>query len=96
MSLNSGTTNHDKGPAALRGFLAPWHVGLSFTALMGLLVVLWPLGLTSDYLNHLARNYIEAQIWFDAVLQQHYAISFDVIPDLTMDMIVPWPAHLTH
>ena len=41
-------------------------------------------------MNHLARNYIEARLWFDPVLQKNYTVSFEVIPDLAMDMIVPW------
>jgi len=59
------------------------------------IVVMNPLGLAYDYPNHLARTHIEAFIWTSEHLQRYYALSFDLIPDLMMDMTVPWLAHLT-
>ena len=82
-------------PAVGRGLLTPARAAMLLIAVCAVIVSVWPLGLTSDYLNHLARNHIEARIWFDPVLQQFYGLSFDVIPDLTMDMLVPWLSHLT-
>ncbi len=70
--------------------IKPWHIALALTALAALLVSLWPLGIGRDYMNHLARTYIQANVGTDAVLQQYYAVSFGFIPDLTMDLIVPW------
>ena len=70
--------------------LKPWHLGLGLVAIVALFVVLWPLGLGRDYVNHLARTYIEAELGSDAALQQYYAISVDFIPDLMMDLIIPW------
>ncbi|MEO0448787.1 MAG: hypothetical protein AAFZ74_00550 [Pseudomonadota bacterium] len=70
--------------------LKPWHIALSIVALIAALVALWPLGIGRDYMNHLARTYIQASLGSDVVLQQYYAVSFGFIPDLTMDLIVPW------
>ncbi|MHA7898483.1 MAG: hypothetical protein ACX94B_01370 [Henriciella sp.] len=70
--------------------LKPWHVAIGFAALIAVFLALWPLGVGRDYMNHLARTYIQANLGSDAVLQQYYAVSFDFIPDLTMDLIVPW------
>jgi hypothetical protein len=80
----------DGNSGALRAFVEPWRVGWLLAALVGMLVLLWPLGMAGDYMNHLARNYIEARLWFDPILQKNYTVSFEVIPDLVMDMIVPW------
>ncbi len=95
MSLISGAADRKSGVSDLLGILTPGHVAACLAALTALIVAIWPFGLTSDYLNHLARNYIEAHIWFDNDLQKYYGLSFAVIPDLTMDMIVPWLAHVT-
>ncbi|MEC7291273.1 MAG: hypothetical protein VXW22_14380, partial [Pseudomonadota bacterium] len=72
----------------------PWHVAIGAAALVALFVALWPLGLGRDYMNHLARTYIEGHLASDPVLQQYYGLSFDLIPDLTMDMIIPWLSHI--
>lgn len=74
--------------------IKPWHVALGATALVALFVTLWPLGLGRDYMNHLARTYIEGHLGADPLLQQYYGLSFDIIPDLTMDMIIPWLSHV--
>lgn len=81
--------------AAYRAHVIPWQLAVLLMALVGLFVSLWPLGLAGDYMNHLARNHIEARIWFDASLRENYTISFAVIPDLAMDIVVPWLAQLT-
>lgn len=70
--------------------LKPWHIALALVALVAAFVALWPLGIGRDYMNHLARTYIQANLGTDVVLQQYYAVSFGFIPDLTMDLIVPW------
>ena len=70
--------------------LRAWHVAVGLAAIVGLLMVLWPLGLGNDYMNHLARTYIEGYLYSEPVLQQFYGISLDFIPDLTMDLIIPW------
>ncbi|WP_419907111.1 hypothetical protein [Hoeflea sp.] len=95
MSLGIGTGGTQSLPAFSRDFLTPAHAAGLLILAFAAIVAAWPFGLTSDYLNHLARNHIEAQIWFDPVLQRYYDLSLDVIPDLTMDMLVPWLSHLT-
>ncbi|MEM9225715.1 MAG: hypothetical protein AAGA24_04320 [Pseudomonadota bacterium] len=75
--------------------VTPARAGLAICGLVGLFVALWPLGVTGDYMNHLARTHIEGAIWSDETLQQYYALSFSLIPDLTMDLIIPWLSQLT-
>ena len=72
----------------------PWHVAALVAALIALMVAAWPLGLGRDYMNHLARTFIQANIGSDLALQEFYAVSFDFIPDLTMDLIIPWLSKL--
>ncbi|MEM8812933.1 MAG: hypothetical protein AAGF59_09980 [Pseudomonadota bacterium] len=84
-ATRAGVLSHSVLPAGLAGLL---------TAIVAAFVASWPLGLTNDYLNHLARTAIEARLHTDAALQQFYALSFAVIPDLTMDMTIPWLAPL--
>jgi hypothetical protein len=74
--------------------LKPFHIGLFLVALVGVFVAIWPTGIGRDYLNHLARTHIEGHLAGDETLQQFFGLSFDFIPDLTMDMIVPWLSHL--
>ncbi len=81
------------GLGVTRARLRPLQIAGLLIVLAALIVAVWPLGLSNDYLNHLARNHIEARIWFDADLQRYYDLSFSVIPDLTMDMIVPLLSH---
>lgn len=79
-------------PARL--YLTPLRLaGLLLLGLL-LMVMMFPVGLPRDYPNHLARTHIEAFIWSDPGLQRHYALSFSIIPDLAMDMVIPWLAHL--
>lgn len=70
--------------------LKPWHVAFALAVLVAVMVALWPMGLGRDYMNHLARTFIQANIGSDPSLQQFYSVSFDFIPDLTMDLIIPW------
>lgn len=95
MSLNRVLSASNARSAPISDILTPGRIAAIVVMLMAVIVALWPLGLTSDYFNHLARNHIEAQVWFDANLQDYYAVSIAIIPDLTMDMIVPWLSHLT-
>ena len=93
--MNSvGLTGDVPDASALRGAITPWRVAWLLAAVVGLVVCVWPLGMAGDYMNHLARNHIEARVWFDPVIQQNYTISFRVIPDLAMDLVVPWLSHL--
>ncbi|MEM6463050.1 MAG: hypothetical protein AAF724_14145 [Pseudomonadota bacterium] len=95
MSLISSVSDCKSDAMNIASLVTPGRVGIMLGAIIAVMVALWPFGLTSDYINHLARNYIEGHIWFDSDLQNFYALSFSVIPDLTMDMIVPWLSHIT-
>lgn len=66
---------------------------LLFVLLMGVVsipILLNPLPPISDYINHLARMHIIATISSDPYLHRYYEIDWQVIPNLTMDLIVPW------
>ena len=78
----------------VRAGLTPLAGGLLLVLLLGVLTLLFPAGFTRDYVNHLARTHIEANIWSDPDLQRNYALSFALIPDLTMDLVIPWLSQL--
>jgi hypothetical protein len=44
----------------------------------------------SDYVNHLARMHVIANIDKNAYLAKFYQIDWQIIPNLTMDLVVPW------
>jgi hypothetical protein len=44
----------------------------------------------SDYVNHLARMHVIAAIDKNPNLAKFYQIDWQIIPNLTMDLIVPW------
>jgi hypothetical protein len=53
-------------------------------------ILLNPLPPISDYINHLARMDVIATINSDPYLHRYYEIDWQVIPNLMMDLIVPW------
>ena len=44
----------------------------------------------SDYVNHLARMHVIATIDKNPNLAKFYQIDWAIIPNLTMDLVVPW------
>lgn len=71
--------------------------GMAYVIL--LLAAALPLTLTTylpldDYHNHLARMHILVQDGTDPVLNQFYRTNWQVVPNLAMDLLVPWLAHL--
>ena len=70
--------------------VTPARLALFLTAIVTVFVVLWPMGIARDYMNHLARTHIEGHLGGDPILQQFFGLSFSAIPDLTMDLIIPW------
>lgn len=44
----------------------------------------------SDYINHLSRMYVMASGAADANITRYYAIEWQIIPNLMMDLVVPW------
>ena len=68
-----------------------------FAAFMLLISIpIWthPLPPLSDYVNHLARMQVIATIKENPQLAKYYEIDWQVIPNLTMDLIVPLLARI--
>ena len=68
-------------------------VAALFVVLLGITsipVVLHPWPPMSDYINHLARMQVIANISSDPDLARYYEIDWQVIPNLMMDLIVPY------
>src|SRR5665811_328774 len=77
----------------LRGhsFSAPQIAVLfaAFTLLISIPIWTHPLLPLSDYVNHLARMHVIATLAKNPQLASFYEIDWQVIPNLTMDLIVP-------
>jgi hypothetical protein len=58
-------------------------------AIVAIPMLLNPLPPISDYINHLARMHIIANIGSDPDLHRYYEIDWQLIPNLMMDLIVP-------
>ena len=72
--------------------LSPVNIAVLFAALTLLISIpIWthPLPPLSDYVNHLARMYVIATLPKNPQLAGYYEIDWQVIPNLTMDLIVP-------
>src|SRR5882672_560476 len=68
------------------------QIGILFAALTLLISIpIWthPLPPLSDYVNHLARMHVIATLPNNPQLSAFYEINWQVIPNLTMDLIVP-------
>src|ERR1043165_182453 len=61
----------------------------AFTLLISIPIWTHPVPPLSDYVNHLARMQVIATLAKNAQLAQFYEINWQVIPNLTMDVIVP-------
>src|SRR6266700_1944993 len=75
-----------KGDFSLGKVAALFILLLAITALP---VVLHPWPPMSDYINHLARMQVIANIDTDPDLARFYEIDWQVIPNLMMDLIIP-------
>src|SRR5579872_381120 len=88
----------DRPPARFRthGFSAPQIAVLfaAFTLLISIPIWTHPLPPLSDYINHLARMQVLATLSKNPVLAGYYEIDWQVIPNLTMDLIVPFLARV--
>ena len=73
------------------GFSAPQIAVLfaAFTLLISIPIWTHPLPPLSDYVNHLARMHVISTLSKNPQLAQYYQIDWAVIPNLTMDLIVP-------
>lgn len=68
------------------------QLAVLFCLLMLLISVpVWthPVPPLSDYANHLARMHVIAKLGTDTMLAQYYQIDWQIIPNLTMDLVVP-------
>jgi hypothetical protein len=61
----------------------------AFTLLISIPIWTHPLPPMSDYVNHLARMHVIATLAKNPQLSSFYEIDWQVIPNLTMDLIVP-------
>ncbi len=66
----------------------------AFTLLISIPIWTHPLPPLSDYVNHLARMKVLATLDQNPRLAEYYTINWQVIPNLTMDIIVPWLARM--
>ena len=63
---------------------------VALTLLISIPVWTHPLPPLSDYVNHLARMHVIATIRSNADLARFYEIDWQIIPNLAMDLIVPF------
>ena len=61
----------------------------AFTLLISIPIWTHPLPPLSDYVNHLSRMQVIATLAKNPKLAEFYEINWQVIPNLTMDLIVP-------
>jgi hypothetical protein len=64
-------------------------LGVVLTILISIPIWTHPLPPLSDYVNHLARMQVIATVSHNPLLAKFYQIDWQVIPNLTMDLIVP-------
>jgi len=78
-------------PFRTRGFSGPQIAVMFavFTLLISTPIWTHPLPPLSDYVNHLARMQVLATLSTNPLLANYYEIDWQVIPNLTMDLIVP-------
>jgi len=69
-------------------------LGVVFTLLISIPIWTHPLPPLSDYVNHLARMQVIATLPENSQLANFYEINWQIIPNLTMDLIVPLLAHV--
>ncbi len=68
----------------------------AFTLLISIPIWTHPLPPLSDYVNHLARMQVMATLAKNPKLAEFYEINWQVIPNLTMDLIVPMLARFVN
>jgi hypothetical protein len=84
-------SNPPSSRSRAHGFSAPQVAVLfaAFTLLISIPIWTHPLPPLSDYVNHLARMHVIATLSKNPLLAKYYEIDWQVIPNLTMDLIVP-------
>jgi hypothetical protein len=76
-------------PAADVGGAAVAVLFVVLMAVVSIPVVTHPLPPLSDHFNHLARAHVIAAIGTDPDLQRFYAVEWQMVPNLMMDLVVP-------
>jgi hypothetical protein len=67
---------------------------VALTAVAAIPIVLHPWPPISDYINHLARMYVIANAGSDPDLGRFYEVDWQLIPNLMMDLVVPFLARV--
>jgi hypothetical protein len=91
IATESAPLNAPRQRVRTHGFSAA-QIGVLFAAFTLLISIpIWthPLPPLSDYVNHLARMHVMATLVKNPQLANFYEIHWQVIPNLTMDLIVP-------
>ena len=92
LSPNKPTTVLPALPRFRSSGISGGQIAVLFAALTLLISIpIWthPLPPLSDYVNHLARMHVIATLSTNPLLASFYEINWQVIPNLTMDVIVP-------
>lgn len=92
LSCDRESANGAAAHAGSAGGFGKGKIALLFAVLMtvaAIPILLNPLPPLSDYINHLARMQVIANIHSDPDLARYYEIDWQVIPNLMMDLIVP-------
>src|ERR1017187_9064174 len=92
LSPNKPITSNPSLPRFRSSGISGAQIGILFAALTLLISIpIWthPLPPLSDYVNHLARMHVIATLPTNPLLANFYEINWQVIPNLTMDLIVP-------
>jgi hypothetical protein len=92
LSPDKPITAHPTLPRFRSSGISGVQIGILFAALTLLISIpVWthPLPPLSDYVNHLARMHVIATIATNPLLANFYEINWQIIPNLTMDLIVP-------
>jgi hypothetical protein len=92
LSPNKPVTTPPAPPRFRSSGISGAQIGILFAALTLLISIpIWthPLPPLSDYVNHLARMHVIAQLQANPLASNFYEVNWQVIPNLTMDFIVP-------
>src|SRR5471032_1039956 len=97
LSPNKPITSKPSLPRFRSSGISGAQIGILFAALTMLISIpIWthPLPPLSDYINHLARMQVIATLSTNPLLANFYELNWQVIPNLTMDLIVPQLARI--
>jgi hypothetical protein len=77
-----------------RGHLSWWICLLSISAVLVIPLFLVQIPPLTDYPNHLAREYVLAFGLHDPIVSAMYSERWQIIPNLAIDVVMPWLAHI--